>query len=65
LAALYRGRVSIARATAHASTWLFIREGGSPVRGLAVFNIAQICLYIRGAIEKTAVENLTKTTTSL
>ena len=31
---------------------LYIREGRSAQRDLAVFNIAQFRLYIRGAIEK-------------
>jgi hypothetical protein len=47
------------RATVRFSTWLYIREGGSAVRDLAVSMLTStlrirfhIRLYIRGAIEK-------------
>ena len=49
---LNKGEMSTARATASSSTLLYIREGRSAQRDLAVFNIAANPPLYKGAIEK-------------
>ena len=50
--ALYGGIGFYRKSNKDAFNIALYKGGGSAERDLAAFNIAQICLYIRGAIEK-------------
>jgi hypothetical protein len=52
LSAFYRGRGVYCESNSAQSSWLYIREGRSAERDLAVFNIAPNPPIYKGAIEK-------------